>query len=496
VSTPVLAVGNEETHPVGFLSLARGRNFRLLWAGQLVSELGNRFHWIAVSLWVFSLTHSAAAVSLAISSMFVGSLIVGLWAGVFVDRFTGKAILIVSDIVRAFLVALLPQLIVVDLRLAYADLVIISIATAFFRPAMFAAIPQVVSRRALMSANSAFSAMDTGTEILGPAVAGVLAAAYGYASLLYIDATTYAISALCILGMTLAERNPGDRREIDVQSVWRAAVDGFRYIRTDRLQWGLFVLIFPAYLVGSGLNALQTPLAKAVVGITDAEFGTFNSVWGVGFVIASLSLGWYGARARRSVIILGGYFLAFVSVALMGLSTSFQTLLLTGFAVGFANTFYYVGQLTLLMERTPQELIGRVMSTRQTALSSVRVLAPLIFGALAEKIGIRQAVIAMALVGATGTAAAVASHPVLIRFDRAASKNEHSFAMRWLVSGPVDPMYDQAQQKWMNVMAIGLFLVGWLWLFYSVPQYAVRVALMLGLTALIGILARSRGWIP
>lgn len=191
----------EEERPAGFLGLMRNRNYALLWSGQLVSELGNRFHWVAVSLWVYSKTGSAAAVSLAISSMFVGGLFVSLWAGVLVDRFNRKTIMIVADLARVVLVAAIPPLMGMNIWLVYADLMLISVATAFFRPAIFAVVPRVVSRRDLLPANAFFSAMDTGTEIIGPVLAGVLAQFYGYSLLLYVDAATYAVSALCIVGM-------------------------------------------------------------------------------------------------------------------------------------------------------------------------------------------------------------------------------------------------------------------------------------------------------
>lgn len=489
-----MAVKPIPERPAGFMALLRNPNYALLWWGQLVSELGNRFHWIAVSLWIYSLTHSASAVSFAISSMFVGGLLVGLWAGVLVDRLNRKAILIGSDIIRAILVALIPSLMGISVWLAYADLAIISMATAFFRPAIFAIIPQVVSRHNLLPANAFFSAMDTGTEVVGPALAGVLAYAYGYAPLLYIDAGTYVVSALCVLGMSIPP--PQGISQPNRQTVWGGVVDGFKYIRNSRLQWGLFILIFPAVLVGSGLNALQTPLAKGVVGITDSEFGMFNSIWGVGFVSASLLLGWYGARIRKSVIILGGYFLMFASAALMGFSASFQALLLTGFAVGFSNTLHYVGRSTVIMEHTPQQVIGRVMSTRQVALSSMRILSPLIFGKLADLVGIRQAIVTMAVVGTVGTAITVVIHPVLSRLDSIeGAVSEHVFDIWDVIRGPVDPAYDAAQQRHLNVITIAVGLVSLIALAYRFQHETLWLFLVVSTVLLLTSLARRKGWL-
>ncbi len=432
--------------------------------------------------------------------MFIGSLLVGLWAGVLVDRFNRKSILIVSDLVRAVLVALIPSLIQRNIWLAFADLAVISMAGAFFRPAMFAVIPQVVSRRNLLSANAFFSAMDTGTEIIGPAVAGLLAFSYGYPSLLYVDSITYVVSALCVLGMSIPPARSEVPGDVEQQTIWGGVKEGLRHIKRDRLQWGLFTLIFPAVLVSSGLNALQTPLAKGVVGVTDSEFGTFNSVWGVGFVTASLILGWYGSRAGKSLIILGGYFMAFVFTTLMGLSTSFRVLLLTGFAVGFSNTLYYVGVLTVLMERTPQTIIGRVMSTRQTAISTVRVLSPLIFGFLADRIGIREAIVSMGLFAGGGTIFVLLRHPILLRYDSGQKERkgtERIFGILRLLIGPVNPSFDTAQQRRLNIASMGAIALSLLALAYRnhVGYELLGLLSVISVIASLGYLARRRGWL-
>ena len=476
MSQAIATVTGQQERPIGFLGLMRNRNYALLWWGQLVSELGNRFHWIAVSLWVYTITRSAAAVSLAVSAMFVGGLLVGLWAGAIVDRLDRRKILIVSDVVRAVLVAAIPPLMGVHLWLAYADLALISVATAFFRPAMFAVIPAFVGKRDILPANSFFTAMDTGTEILGPALAGIIAFKYGYALLLYSDALTYIFSALCLLGTSVSAMGESRIERPDKQSMLNAIAEGFQYIRQDPLQRQLFVLIFPAYLVGSGLNALATPLAKGVVGITDVDFGTFNSVWGVGFLVASLLVGWFGDRVSKSALIIGGFFLGFASSAAMGLSRSFNTLLITAFAVGFANTLNYVGLTTVLMERTEQGVIGRVLATRQVALGTVRVLSPLAFGTLGDVIGVRLSIWVMAALGTLGTAAVVVFSPALRRIESVGPPAPISKVWKFFVMS-ANPEFDGNQQARLNLGTLAIVGLGWLGVAVRHPLYAVGLLL-------------------
>lgn len=482
--------------PAGFLSLLGNRNYALLWWGQLVSELGNRFHWIAISLWIYSQTRSASAVSIAISSMFAGPVIVGLWAGAVVDYFNRKRIMVISDLARAALVALIPFLMTVDIWLVYLDLMLISTATAFFRPAIFSIIPQVVRRNDLLPANSFMSAMDTGTEIVGPALAGIIAVRFSYAPLLYVDAGTYLVSAICILAMSVPRLLAEAIGRVNLRIVWDGVLEGLRYIRKDSLQWGLFTLIFPAVLVGASLNALQTPLAKGVVGISDSEFGSFQAIWGVGFVVASLMLGWYGARLPRHILVLGGYFLVFVSTALMGLSVSFLTLVAAAFGVGFANTLYYVGLSTTIMEHSPPRILGRVISTRQLAISVVRVVSPLLLGLMADVVGVRDTIVAMAVAGTIGTVAILSFFPAARRFEAGPFQVDETRNALWRVLvGSVNPQFDERQQYRLNLVSILVAFLAWLGLASTLPAYAFGLLALVPLFVLFGSFARKRGWL-
>lgn len=494
MSGEVVAVQPQEGPSGGFRALMRNRNYALLWWGQLISEMGNRFHWVAVSLWVYAETRSASAVSLAIASTFVGSILVSLWAGPIVDRVNRRAILIACDLVRAGLVMAIPSLISINMWLVYADLALISVATAFFRPAMLAVIPQVIPRPQIMAANSFFTAMDTGTEIGGPFLAGLVAQVFGYAPLLYADGFTYLLSALFVTGMVIPALGTGKVGRLNLKTIWADAVEGLRYVRRDALQWALFRLLFPAVLVGGGLNALQTPLAKGAVRITDFEFGVFQSVWGVGFLVASLLLGWYGATQRRSLIMLVGFYLGFVSTALMGLSRTLEVLLLSGFLVGFANTMYYVGTATALMEYTPEGVLGRVWATRQIAIGLIRVLSPIIFGAFAEAVGVREAVLGMVLVGTLGTTLVVLRAPIIWQFDKGSLIVAPAMERVWEgITGLTLPGYEPSQQRRLSLIVLVIVVAMGFGLVIKAPTVALVSGLGIATLWIVGRTVKALG---
>jgi MFS family permease len=408
-----------------------------------------------------------------------------------VDRLSRRSILVTSDLIRACLVILIPVLVDLSLWLVYIDLAFISIATAFSRPAMFSIIPQIVERKALMSANSFFTAMETGTEILGPIAAGFLAEAYGYAPLLYADGFTYVFSAFCVMGMKL-EVHPSVSK-FNARALWKDVVDGLQYIRQDDLQRGLFVLIFPTTLVGAGLNALQTPLAKGEIRLTDTQFGTFQSVWGLGFLVASLILGWYGSALRKSGIILAGYFVGFAATAAMGVSRELLSLLVTAFTVGFSNTLYYVGLGTVLMEHTPSNLIGRVVSTRQVALAGVRIASPLVFGGLAERIGIRPGILLMTAIGTLVTLVTVWRFPIVRRFDEGPGTKRSGIVEGILRS--VDSDFHPDPQRALNLASIVIAVLTWAGVAVIRSEAVSLLAVALAL-AMVGVLLKKWGWLP
>lgn len=495
IAESTLPTPTEASQRFGFVGLMRNRNYALLWSGQLVSEFGTRLHFMAVSLWIFARTESAFIVSAAVAAMYIGPLLFGLWAGVIVDRFSRKTILVISDFARAGLVALIPWLMTVDIVYVYLDLMLISIATTFFRPAMFAVIPQIVRKEALLEANAFFAAMDNATDIAGPALAGLLVGFAGYQTALYFDAVTYVFSGICVLAM-LVPRLVGVAEKVTASSLWRGAVEGVRYIRRDGLQWALFLLIFPATLVGSGLNALQTPLAKGAVGVTDPQFGVFQSVWGAGIFISSLLIGWFGQTLNKSWLILGGYFLYYAMTAFMGLAWSYVPLLSAGFGVGFANAFYFVGLGTVLMTHTPPTMVGRVISTRQVAIGILRIATPLLFGLVADSFGVRQATVLIAVIGTLATGVAVARIPVLRSMDvwlrgaAPATTGPGPFS-DWML-GPVRPGFDVLSQQRLNVITFVVVLIVWLFTFIREPLAGVALLAVVAAAAALMAWRRHR----
>ncbi|MDR7522173.1 MAG: MFS transporter [Armatimonadota bacterium] len=523
----------------GFLALMRHRNYAWLWSAQLISLIGDRFHWVAISLWVFAQTGSALSVSYAIMALLIAPALVGFYAGVLVDRMDRRRIMVAADLVRAGLVAAIPWLMEQGIGWVYLDLFLISSASAFFRPAMFAAIPQSVPKARLLQANAFFASMDSSTEVFGPALAGLVVGSLGYAAAMYVDAASYLISAVFIAMLRLDRVEPsgaetarrsqsaaapvvGARGVVLPARAYLSAVaqqggilhslrEGLRYIRGDRIQVALVALLVGGFWV-AGLNSLQTPLAKGVLGVTDRQFGWFQSVWGMGFIAASLLLAWFGGRFPKGQAIVFGYLLWAVAAGATGLSPNYGMLIVSGFWVGFANMLVFVNVATLMMEHTPEDMMGRVVTARQILVALIRVAALLGFGALADlfgpQTGPRAAILAMAGISLVGTFVAAARFPVLWRYripiqprvgetapvTAVAEGLAHRIApfgaiIRVLIDR-TDPEFDPAEQRWLNAATLLIVGVGWLVLLMVQPPQAFGIAAAVAVSILIAHLVR------
>lgn len=483
-------LGAAEPVAGGFWSVMRYRNYALLWTGQLISQLGDRLHWMAISLWVYRETGSALSVSFAIMALLVGSAVVGIPAGVLVDRLDRRKILIYGDLLRAALVFAIPDLMERSIVSVYVVLFLISSVTAFFRPAMFASIPQSVPRDRLLQANSLFASMDSGTEIVGPALAGIVVSTLGYKAALYLDALTFLISGLLVSSLKMASGGTmqSGAGSVKLGGLIRAAVEGFEYIRGDRIQVALLALVLGGYWV-AGLNSLQTPMAKGVLRITDQQFGWFQSSGGAGYVVASLLLGWFGTSLGRGRIVVAAYFLWAFAVAAVALSTNVGVFVVANFWTGFANMLVFISVATILMEYTPSDKLGRAITTRQILVALMRTTSLVVFGWLADAVGVRFSILTMAILSAAGTLLAALRFPALwdyrmavtsttqLRVGVAGSLERHALpSLLAYLASRSSPEFVVDEQVWLNAISIAMVSIAWLLLIVILPFQAFALA--------------------
>jgi len=383
-------------------SVFRRRDFRLLWSAQLVSTIGTALTDLAAGILVFRITGSALSVGLMFVATSVPTLLIGLIAGVFVDRYDRRRIMIIADLLRAAIVVSIPFAIGPDgknLIFLYIAVALVSSISQFFNPANDAVLPEVATDEELAAANSWIMISSFGSTSIGFALSGLLATAFNIEWAFYLDALTFLFSASCLMFVKVG------KIEVQGQTSIGVVVDNLKeglatLIGTPMLR-SLFVSGAPVYLSFGLWNVLLLPFAIKALHATEFEYGLQEGLTSVGFVVGSLMMARFAERFREGSWIIVSTVCMGLAGILYGSSQSIVVAILLVTISGFFNAPASIARRVLLQRATPRELRGRVFSAFAVA-RDVLFLVGISLAGLADVIDIRLLVIvaSMVLVGA------------------------------------------------------------------------------------------------
>ena len=395
-------------HP--YVRLALNGSFGALWSGQLISLFGDRVHQVAIAAIVFVLTDSPIAVALVFVAATLPNLLFGPIAGTLVDRWDHREVLVVSDILRAAVVVIMPIAATVNLWLVYPLAFLLTSISIFFRPARVAILPRLVREDELLTANSALWIGETMADVIGFPLAGLFVAlvADAVSIAFWFDGATYLASALLL--STLIPRPV--ETEAPTGATAEPAAEGFR----GELVAGWRFLRNEPFLLA---NTLQAVIAQVTIGVligqtavfAERVFGGEGFDWrtvygfiegsqGAGNLIGGFVIGLVGARFAKGRMIIAGYTVLGLLTTLMALSGNLPAVLAIAFGIGVANMVFIIPSQTLFQERTPGNLLGRVVSFRFSLVFGAMTLSIGLGGVLAEVVGVTPVIAAFGLVTA------------------------------------------------------------------------------------------------
>ncbi len=348
----------------------RNRNFTLMWSGQLVSTIGSSLTSLAASILIYRLTNSALSVGLMLMATAAPSIFLGLIAGVFVDRFDRKRIMIAADLIRSVLVLSIPFLVPFNIAWLYVIVLLSSAIGQFFDPAQASVLPEVASDEELAAANSLMAISSFGSTAVGFAASGLLASRFSIEWAFYADALTFLFSAFCIALLHIAPLIPQDETNAagpapaaaTVATILRNMRGGIEFLWRTPILRSAFILL-PIIGISFGLwNTLLLPFARQALGATEFEYGIQEGLTSIGFVIGSLLMARYSGRLRE-----GQWFaLSFVGMGIV--NAVYSSLSSVPLAIvfvmisGFVNAPSSIARGLLIQRNTPREMRGRVNS--------------------------------------------------------------------------------------------------------------------------------------
>ncbi len=380
-------------------SLVINRNFGWLLGGQAISNLGDFVYSTTLFIWVFMLTHSAAAVSGVLAAQYIPVFLFGPLAGVFVDRWNRRQIMLVSDLIRAG-AALFPLFAPTSLRLQaiYASVLVISAVGRFFMPAESGLLQAIVADHKQVRAASIKQATFALAIISGPALASMLYFAVGPVLAVLLNALSYLVSACCLALIraphaalhpyavqaykqdATADRGRGGM----LHTLLRELAAGLHFVVVTRTVLMVTLMALIAMLGAGALNALNIVFASSNLHMATAFYGVLTAVGGLGgfcgVILAGLLSKWLAPRH----ILSGSAMLIGVGFAIY----SFQSWYVAGIIVCFFMSIPQGGIPVafgpLLLNATPKALMRRVQAVVDTSMSGVSLISVALAGYLGQ----------------------------------------------------------------------------------------------------------------
>ncbi len=338
----------------------RNRSFALLWLGQLISTAGSALTALAAGIYVYRETNSALSVGLMMMATALPTLFVGLIAGVFVDRYDRKRIMIAADLIRMALVFLIPFLIGFNIAWLYVIVALAGAVGQFFDPAHSSVMTETASDEELAAANSMMTISSIGAQAIGFAAAGFISSQLAIEWAFYIDAVTFLFSAACILFIRIAPVKVED--ETNVAVVIRNLQAGFKIIGDRPGLRSLFTVYLPVFITFGLNNALLLPFARRALNADEFEYSLIEGLSTVGFVVGSFAMARLGDRLREGQWIS----ISFVGMALLSMIysqlRSVPIAIVIGALAAAMNAPSVVGRQLIIQRQTPREARGRVFS--------------------------------------------------------------------------------------------------------------------------------------
>jgi MFS family permease len=367
-------------------AVLRKRAFVYLWSAQLVSTIGDSLTSLAAGIIVYRVTGSVLNVGLMLMATAVPALIFGLVAGVVVDRYDRKRIMIAADLIRLVIVASIPFLVNVHIAWLYVMVMLSASVTQFFSPANESVLPEIASEEELGAANSIMAIAQFGSTAVGFALAGLLASTQSIEVVFWLDAGTFAFSALMIGLVKIAPLASAELTTIG--DMIKNLNFGAKFILQTPILRSMNLVKIPV-LISFGLqNVLLLPFALTALNATEFEYGIQEGLTSVGFVVGSLLMARLSDRLREGQWLV----LSYLGMGFFGLLYALQTnvwlaIVLITFS-GALNAPSFVAGRLINQRNTPREMRGRVFSTSYVITTVVYLIGMGIAG-LADVIDVR-----------------------------------------------------------------------------------------------------------
>src|SRR5258707_740786 len=392
-SIPGPPIDPELPAPLSMGDVMRIPMMRRLWYAQIVSVFGDFLALFAViSILTFRLHATAQQVTGVQIAYMLPIAILGILAGVFVDRWPLKPTMVSSDGIRAALCLLL--LAAHQVWHYYAILAAISVVSSFFTPAQGVAIRSAVPVHGLRSANALMQQVMFGMRIIGPAIAAFMVAYLGAASCYIFDSVSFVGSACLIASVALVRTAPKPaapdaENTSAIGKIWLDMKHGISFIVHHAAL--LFVILAMAagmFVIGC-FGPLIAIYVRDSLHASTKMFGIVSPMIGLGMLLGINGLNTFGKKLSNTLLVYSGLCGIAIGLVILTLLPHVWSTLVGNFIIGIAVAAIIVPAQTLFQQATPPELMGRVGSTFMSIVFAAQISGLVLSGVLTQHMGVR-----------------------------------------------------------------------------------------------------------
>jgi MFS family permease len=383
MDSPPLQGGNmfEQKRPAGMFG------FSIVWAGQIISVLASSMTIFGLTIWMYERTQSATAMGLVQVFFITPFLLISPVAGVMVDRYNRRLMMMVSDLAAGLgtlLVLVLFSLGKLEFWHLYVAAVLNGIGNAFQWPAYSAAISTMVSKEQYGRANGMMSLIEAGPGVFAPFLAGALLPLIGLAGIMLIDVVTFVLAIGTLLMVHIPQPKRTQEGSEAQGSFRKEAAYGFKYIFTRPSLLGLQMIFFFGNLFANISFSVLAPMILARTSQNSLVFGTVESVGAIGGVVGGIIISAWGGFKRRVHGVLLGWMLSSISSMFLGFGQSLPVwivaMAVTSLFIPLVNT----SNQAIWQSKVAPDLQGRVFSARRLIAWFTNPISPIIAGTMAD----------------------------------------------------------------------------------------------------------------
>ena len=374
--------------------IINNRNFVFLWLGHLISHSGDAIYTIAIAWLLLDMTGSSSSTGWVLMSAYLPALIFGLFAGVLVDRYNRKGIMIISDVMRAILVAIVPMALIFDfvspLLIGIATFFLATFATLFY-PARDSLIPHITDSEDLPTANSAISVSGQMSHLLGPLFAGIGLSIFGITHLFTADALSFLFSILMIslIAIPVNDRSNQELETKKIVSLVENLKEGFQYMITAKGIMTLLFLTFINNMLIMGPAFLGLPVFVKDILEEDLKiYAYLEASMATGMIFGSVIF-WFLIKSVKPAHIL------LIGIVVDGMTFSLLYFVKSNFSAivvlcihGMGIPLITIARTTLIQIVVPDKFRGRLFSMIYTSVMGTTAISIGLTGILLEYVGV------------------------------------------------------------------------------------------------------------